>query len=154
MFTEKTLEKNSNPARIRNAQECPRPLMNVITKQLWLIIAHKLRYLHWGESIKEPFIYHSIFLFPNLGLARISTWERKNGPWGLQPTIQRSLHVIRVGWVPWHLSYPFDLSYSEREKTWPRSEKLTWECLKWVRSMWPIFWVWERSKAASTSSRI
>lgn len=28
------------------------------------------------------------------------------------------------------------------------------ECLKWVFNIWPIFWVCERSKAASTSSKI
>ena len=30
----------------------------------------------------------------------------------------------------------------------------TWECLKWDRIIWPMFWVWDKSRAASTSSRM
>ena len=33
-------------------------------------------------------------------------------------------------------------------------ERCTWECLKWVFSICPIFCVWDKSNAASTSSKI
>ena len=35
-----------------------------------------------------------------------------------------------------------------------RDTTMNWECLKCALSIWPMFCVWDRSRAASTSSRI
>lgn len=35
-----------------------------------------------------------------------------------------------------------------------RETTMNWECLKCALSIWPMFCVWERSRAASTSSRM
>ena len=35
-----------------------------------------------------------------------------------------------------------------------RDTTMNCECLKWARNIWPMFWVWDKSNAASTSSKI
>ena len=35
-----------------------------------------------------------------------------------------------------------------------RDTTINWELLKWLFNIWPMFWVCDKSKAASTSSRI